>query len=346
VPIMNAMASGGWCPVHDRVVPGRRKTCPDCGTPLVAMPQKAKAEPGPIRPEAELVDESAPAETTVENDPQLLRFGTPALAAIVTGIIAVSFLAGVAIPRHSSSKPPASNAPLTKSDVAVNLTRVGAGVRLRLESFSQRGATVILRVAVPDDPRIDTGLIQGVTVAFSERNVELARVPMPTRATPDGFIAAVGVPDLAHAHIDSVRLTAMTVGLPGPPGGVSGRIDADLHGVWPGSTRAAPKARYYGKTVGLPDGRKVRLNAIVGWPDHLEARLDMIGQRFNWDYNESYTLAPLPNGPVTGRVQSQDGTASTRYVSFTGLDPKADSIVLIINVTDFTINGDWTWPVK
>ena len=343
------MASGGWCPVHDRVVPGRRKTCPDCGTPLIAMPAKEKPAPGPIRPvietEPPAAAETAETETTVESDPQLLRFGTPAIAAIVTGIIVVSFLAGVAIPRHSAKRA-APAGPLTKTDQAVNLTRVGAGVRLRLQSFSQRGATVILRVAVPNDPRIDTGLIQGVTVAFSERNVELARVPMPTRATPEGFIAAVGVPDLARAHVDSVRITAMTIGVPKQPGGGSGAlIGVDLLGVWPVPRGGAPRLKRYGTSATLDDGRTVRLDSIVAWSDHLEARIEVRGQPFNWDYNETYGIAFGGIGGASGKVDPQVSTASTRYVDFVDIQSASRRAGLQINVTDFTVNGDWTWPV-
>ena len=316
------------------------------------MPSKERAPQGPIRPVAENEAESGQAETTVEttveNDRKPVTFGTPAIAAIVTGIVLASFLAGLAIPRHARTKRAASGVPLVRNDVAVNLTRVGAGVRLRLESFSQRGATLILRVAVPDDPRIDTGLIQGVTVAFSERRVELARVLMPTRATPEGFIAAAGVPDLAHAHIDSVRITAMTVGLPAASGGGSGgMIGFDLSGVWPVNVTSAPRTKRVGASVKLDDGRTVRLDALVAWPDHIEARLEVHGQPFNWDYNETYGLAfEGLSGGVGGKVDPQVAGAGVRYIDFQDIahDVKG-GVGLQINVSDFTINGDWTWDL-
>ena len=335
--------------MHDRVVSGRRKTCPDCGTPLIAIPKEG-SKPGPIRPEADVEIEAgsvAAVETTVENDPKILRLGTPALAAIVTGIILVSFLMGLAIPRGSSkARAGLSTTPPTKTDIAVNLTRIGAGVRLRLESFSQRGATVVLRVAVPDDPRIDTGLIQGITVAFSQDHVELARIPMPTRATPEGFIAAAGVPDLAHAHIDSVRIAALTVGLAAPLGGASGgMIGLDLAGVWPVPKGKGPLLKRVGTTVKLDDGRTVRVDSLVGWPDHLEARLEVHGQPFNWDYNETYGLAFDGFGGATGKVDSQAPTGITRYVNFVDINHATRRAGLQINVTDFTVNGDWIWPL-
>jgi hypothetical protein len=345
------MRTAGWCPVHDKVYRARDGRCPECGTPLVAV---AKQEPavGPIRPQADVepdvepdVDGSTPEAGSSPSQPQMMRFGAGALAAIVTGIILILFLAGLAIPRDRARRAVAPNTPPTRADVAVNVTRIGAGVRLRLESFTQRGATVVLRVGVPSDPRIDTGLIQGVTVAFSDHNVEIARVPMPTRASAEGFIAAVGVPDLAHAHITSVRITAMTVGL-GAPGSASGGIlGVDLNGVWPVKPGSAPRIKRVGTSMKLDDGRTVRLDALVGWPDHIEARLEVRGQAFNWDYDETYGLAFDGFGGATGKVDAQAPGGATRYIDFVEIDHPTRHAGLQINVTDFTVNGDWTWKL-
>jgi hypothetical protein len=350
----------GWCPVHDRIVESRDDRCPECKTPLVDLTASPRAREESRfvveeeEPEPETVSPAPATETSLWPEipvPQrfsrdAITIGPGVIAAIVAGAVLAAFLLGFAIPRSRGVDPSAQATPRMRNDRLVRVERSGAGVRLRLERFTQRGGRVVLRVTVPDQPGIDIGRITGILAAPVVSNgLVLEPQPLDVRTTVSGFVAEGALsprPDLA---ITGVRILSLDV-----LGRGSGRTTLELSRVW-GEQRRGPIAieRSVGFTV---SDRSMRVVGLVGWPDHLEVQV-----RYNatvgWTYTDQFTIVPPASRPATGEVTRDVDEGAARLITYgfaeCGTVPEnclprgLERVVLEVEPQGASIQGNWSW---
>lgn len=359
----------GWCPVHDRIVEGRDGTCPECGTPLVDLTARPRheaearlvVEQEAPEPEPEPIAVEIPPATETSLWPEIalpqrlfgretITIGPVAIATVVVGAVLAAFLLGLAIPRSRGTKTEAVATPQMRADRRLGLDRTGAGVRLKLERFSQRGTRVVLRVTVPDQPGVDIGLITGATVAPEVAGgTVIDAVPLEVRTTVTGFIAEGSLLERPDVPIVGVRILALDVTIHG-----SGRARLDLSRVW-GRARRGPIASDRRADVRL-SGRTARVVGLVGWPDHLEIRIENRSGHPEWTYGDQYRMAAGEAEPTDGEVISvlpATGGGSLLTISFNDCDALGERCLprgispatLIIEPQTATIQGDWRWQV-
>lgn len=352
----------GWCPVHDRVVESRGGTCPECGTPLVDLTARPRdeeelrlvveEEPGP-----EPVAAEPPAATETALWPEIalpqrlfgrdtIAIGPIAIAAIVSGAILAAFLLGLAIPRSRSATPSAEPTPQRRGDRLVRIERSGAGVRLRLERFTQRGKRVVLRVTVPDQPGVEIGRITGVIAAPVVSNgLVLEPAPLDVRTTVSGFIAEGAITPRSDLAVIGIRILRLDV-----LGRGSGRTALDLSRVW-GDEHGGPIASDHFVSLTVND-RRMRVVGMVGWPDHLEVQIRYAATP-NWMYQDQLTIVPPQAAPATGEElrQVDEGLARLVTYGFSECGPVPENclprglsrVVLEVEPQAATIDGNWSW---
>jgi len=328
----------GWCPVHDRVVKASDGLCPDCGTPLVTLPGK---RPGPKRVIVE--DEPAPqpgvSQTTDDppiEPPKGVELGPAALAAIVTGIVLIAFFSGISVSRNRPK--PAANTPIPQSrqDYAVRGSRDGAGVSLKLDSFTQRGRRVVIRVSVPPNQTISSGRIGRaeieLLVAGGSRN---AIVELPTRSTVTGFIIDGDVLERPDVPVYGMKINSITLT------DVAGKmIPVDVSGVWkPSVTRPRAVAMNESARIGF---RTFKLAGLVGWSDRIEARFELGGERPGWRFDDAFSLIIGGQSTLHGTIVPSD-RQGVLHVVFEGPGEGRSDGVILVRHENLTIVGDWLW---
>jgi len=338
----------GWCPIHDRVVDAPGAACPDCGTTLVPL-AKDQHPPGPIVivREEHPADEVAPSKAPepVPRDPHQEPEDSPAPAEVGPAIIATAaalivvgaFFLGAVVMRGRSPAPAAT--PKARGDYSVGIKRTGAGVVLRLDSFSQRGRDVVLHVSVPPQPGVDIGSItSAVVIPLTANGEPVGRFTLDLRTTTTGFIAAGRALNDARTPVTGIEIMTITqhVG-----GGVD--VPLDLSGVWPASTGSAPRAKRVDVGEAAGDGRRFRLTGLVGWADRLEARFDVSGERQGWVYDERYAIIVAQDPPVDGTLFPDASGSTVRQVAFFGIKRSGGPALIRIAVEDLTIAGRWRW---
>ena len=257
-------------------------------------------------------------------------------------IVIGAFFLGVVIARATGRpRPDATARPQARGDYTAGVPRTGAGVTLRLDSFSQRGKDVVVRVTVPPQPGVDIGAIKSVVVVPLSANGEgIAKVPLDVRSTTSGFIVAGQVVDDPATPVTGIEIMTLTQAMT-PTGDL---LPVDLTKVWPVGPGGAPKAAAARAPARYSDGRTFTLTGLVGWPDRVEAGLVVQGDRTGWSYGEDFSLVFQGEAPVGGTlIQETRPAPGTRHVVFQGLSPSAKSAAIRIIVRSATIEGHWRW---
>lgn len=343
----------GWCPRHDKMFEAADGVCPECGTALVDV-GRARSEPRIVVPDDEPpaevvatieVGERQPAERSGDS----FRIGTPMLAGVVAAIVLAAFLVGLAFPRSRGAKTVPTARPTARAEFRVGREFTASGVRLRLESVSQRGRRIVLRVTVPNQPSIDIGRIRGVAVASEvARGSVLEEASLEVRTTIAGFIAEGPVFERDDLLITGIRIVQLEMTADG-----RGRGMLDLSSVWP-DEREGPLASARAVRIQQLPGRTMRVVGLVGWPDHLEVQFEERGVPEGWTHADTFTI--LTGGaPAAGEVirdRSQDRIRFTT-VSFQACGEPAfqcvprglSRVTLVVDAASTTIAGRWAWEL-
>ncbi len=343
----------GWCPRDDRLFDSADGMCPECGAALIDVAAgRARDESPVVVPESEsppAVIEPMPAvESPAKHvaSGESFRIGTPALAALVTGIVLVAFLFGLAFPRSQGAKTPSTPTPQVRADYHVGRERTDAGIRLRLDGFAQRGRRVVLRVTVPDQPAIDIGRIATVTVAPEvSGGLVLGETTLEVRHTVSGFIAHGSVLEKDDVAIRGIRILRVDLTAYG-----RGRANLDLSRVW-GDRPRGPIASDRAAGISFA-GRNMRVVGLVGWPDRLEIEVEERGLAEGWSRSDIFRI--LPGGaPADGEIvgESVDGPRRLTTVSFQACREPAfqcvprgvSRVTLIVDPSSTIIAGRWSW---
>ena len=345
----------GWCPRHDKMFEASDGRCPECGTALVDVGARSMRGERIIVTEDDAPPEIAEQATIVEavekevSRADTFRLSTPMLAGVVAAIVLAAFLVGLAFPRSRGAKTAATPRPTARAEFRVGRDYTAGGVRLRLESLSQRGRRVVLRVTVPDQPAIDIGRITGVNVAPEVAGGSvLEEVSLEARTTISGFIADGPVFERDDVVITGIRIVQLEMTADG-----RGRAAIDLSSVWPDDP-AGPLASARAVVVQQLDGRSMRAVGLVGWRDHLEVQLEERGVPEGWIRNDKFTI--LTGGaPADGEVigGGSEGRIHFTTVSFQACGQPAfqcvprglSRVTLVIDPETTTIAGRWTWEL-
>ena len=338
----------GWCPVHDRVFETQNGDCPECGTALVPVDEERPAvETVPVV----LADDDAPTAASAteehaaeEPSPSSWITRPSTLAAVVVAAILAAFLIGLDAAGPDLPQTPRFGTPEATAEISVGrFSRGVAGVSLRLESFSQRGRRVVMRVSVPPDEPIQTGSLQTAQVQFFTPGGGSAGVAtqLPVRPTTTGFIidgVALERPDItvAAAQIDSLTFSTPD----------EQQILIDLDGVWPTNEAAAPRTRRFDVSSRL--GRRTfTLQSLVGWPDRIEARFRVLGDRPGWVYDDDFALLIGNVARMQGMIAATfDKTPGVVHVSFAGPPrTRTGPPRILIDHDSLTITGIWRWEL-
>jgi hypothetical protein len=339
------MSARGWCPVDDRVYEGTDGVCPDCGTALVSLAEGKKRtrslvvfdeSANDVDPEPIAVETGATRPRAAEEEP--VRVGVAAIAAAAAVVVVGAFFLGVAVTRGSRTDRPEAGAPRAREDYQVGSIQSGAGVKLRLDSFSQRGRDIVARVTVPPQRGIEIGEISSILVIpLTARTEGVGQAPLDVRTTSTGFIAAGRVVRDAGTPVTGLEIVSMTQNV-SPIGGL---LPVDVSAIWPIASGGSPKATGAHGTAGFSDGRSFRLTGLVGWPDRIEAELTVSRDPAGWVYDERFSMLFELQGRFPGRLV--DSPAGIRHVIFDRVPRSASSGGLEILVRGVTITGHWRW---
>lgn len=335
----------GWCPVHDRVFETPDGDCPECGTALVVLEEESpRTEPEavPVVQAGERPHAVTPQPENPESSSWLLRPSTLAVAVVVA--ILGAFLVGLDAAGPNAPQTPRFGTPEARAEMSVGrLNRGVAGVALRLESFSQRGRRIVMRVTVPPDEPIATGSLQTAQVEFFTPGGGSAGVAaqLPVRPTITGFIVdgvALERPDIvvAAAQIDSLTFSTPA----------EQQLPVDLDGVWPPAGSVEPRAKRLSRSTRLGD-RTFTLQSLVGWPDRLEARFQVRGDRPGWAFDDDFALLIGNVARMQGTIAPTfDKTPGLVHVTFDRPPPtRTGPARILLDHDSLTITGIWRWEL-
>jgi hypothetical protein len=263
---------------------------------------------------------------------------------VVVVAILGAFLVGLDAAGPNLPQTPRFGTPEALAELNVGrLNRGVAGVELRLESFSQRGRRVVMRVTVSPDAPIATGSLQTAQVEFFTPGGGSAGVAaqLPVRPTITGFIVdgvALDRPDItvAAAQIDSLTFSTPA----------EHQLPVDLDGIWPPGGSVEPRAKPQDRSTRLGD-RTFTLQSLVGWPDRLEARFQVRGDRTGWVFDDDFAL-------LIGNVARMQGTIASTFDKTPGLvhvtfarppRERTGSPRILIDHDSLTISGIWRWDL-
>lgn len=313
----------GWCPIHDRVYEGDDGLCPRCGTALVAD-DAPTGQPIVIDPASEMGGGERAPEPSRPNGPR--RTST---VAGVAGAIVIAFVAGLAFPDQAQDESKGAKAAEVAADLNIGITRNGAGVPLRLESFTQRGRQVVARVSVPADSELRLGDLRSATVAFRTGAGEIFE-QMPVRPTVSGFILDGVVMSRAEIAVLGIRIDTLDL-----VGSGTAQTALDLNGVWPANTANQPRARAASGTLRPVPGLRFTVKGLIGWADRLDVGMAVSNAHPEWFHDVDWLL-------VSGsrRVHSDDGR---ELLTFLGVPEEFRRVRLIVSVRAVTVSGRWEW---
>lgn len=326
----------GWCPVHDKVYEADDGLCPRCGTALVA-------------------DEDAPSYTVVvapdgttaeaEQNADQVRPAAPvsrrrvANAVSVVAAVVIAFVAGLAFPQSAKKDAERFTSPReAHADRTIGVIARSGGVALRLESFSQRGEFVVLRLTVPPVEGLDLGKLQDAGVSFFDASGgSIGGEELTVRTTPSGFILEGSVLTLRDKHVSAVGIDYLSLGASG-----EAESSLDLRGAWPASVETQPRARTAKGRLAPEEGPAYTITGLVGWVDHLEIGLGGPKEWPSWQYAAEFELV---SGNDAARPATLEGGPATYAVRFYGVPKDWRRATLRLRVTGLSIPGPWSWKL-
>jgi hypothetical protein len=336
----------GWCPVHDRVFETPDGDCPECGTRLVAVEEERPG--GEIERVAVVVPEQPSVPSPAAKEPGSSRvpdwvMRPSTLIVVVVFAIVGAFLIGLDASGRKAIQTPRFGVPNAVQELNVGrFSRGVAGVDLRLESFSQRGRRIVMRVTVPPETGIPTGSIQSARVEFFGPGGSSAGIAadLPVRVTLSGFIIDGSALERADIPVVAAQIDALTLSAP-----AEGLMKVTLSGVWPPDGHESPRVKTINRSLRL-GSRRFTLTSLVGWPDRIEARLQVTGERPEWNYDDEFAL-------VIGNIERRPGSIVTTFeenaglvhVVFDGPRRLGEQPGIIIDHSHLEIAGQWRWEL-
>jgi len=336
----------GWCPVHDRVVDAPDGDCPECGTALVPVDDEER-EPTIVpvaAPEDEPVVEPIAA---TETSPEASRWawGTqPAtLATVVVGAILAAFLIGLDAGAPNVPDSSRFRTPNASSDLSVNrVDRGQVGIALRLDSFTQRGRRIVMRVSVSSTEPIPIGNLQTAQVEFFGAGGTSTGVmtSLPVRVTTTGFIVDGVALETAAIPVAAVQIDSLTFSAPD-----EGRMPLDLSGIWPPDRNGSPRTKRSSTSMKLGQ-RTFIVRSLVSWLDRIEVRIEVRGAKESWNYDDDFSL-------VIGNIERRSGRViptgeehpNIVHVVFDAPRRLGEKPGIIIDHNHLELVGGWRWDV-
>lgn len=340
------MSAEGWCPKHDKVFESKTGVCPECGTKLVAL---GAATPSADSHE-EIVSQEAPgAESRTSG---VLTPEGPAPVArvwftrgIVAAAIAGAFALGLVFP-NTDSEPAASTTsePVERVLRPAKLVARDEGA-LRLDRVIQNGKELFAEFAVFQGFGA-AGSIEGVSIDVTTLGRGGARssfsVPDVKVATsPSGFTIS-GTLEVADEAVVEIRVASVQV-----VGDEQPSWNLDISNIWPAGNAEPKVLRPTGSTRSVGAG-SVRLTALLGWSDRLEAVFELRGVGTT-DDDLRYRLAGLEivprRGPAVSADEEQQVSPSQVIVRFSRVPESAGTIELRATRVLIFMNGPWTYTL-
>lgn len=314
----------GWCPVHDRTYEAGDGLCPRCGTPLVTDDIPSDGATVIVR-----ADEP---ETQIGSTPERPPSRRPSTTVI--GIaVAVAFVAGLAFPDAKPGTGEPSVAPRDAVvDLNVGVTRNSASISLRLESFTQRGRNVVARISVGSTEEADLGRLRSASVRFNLAGGGEISDVVAVRSTITGFIIEGQLLPSASTPVIGVRIDSLGFGY-----AAGDDTPIDLSGVWPATRTNQPRSDKAKGKLEL-DGLGFHLLGTVGWVDHVDVGLSIIGARPGWDYQTRYEL--VSDAIYEGLAQ---GTPDSVTVRFDSLPSGKRRWSFRVSLGMASAIGPWEW---
>jgi len=324
----------GWCPIHDRVFEAKDGLCPKCGTALVADEERDDRPEFVITTDAD-VEEQPKAEAPAWDRKRSTLIG-------ISAAVVVAFVAGLAFPDSRSNEPATIAARDVVADLNVGVVRRQFDIRLRLESFSQRGRSVIARISVEEGSNVALGELNGVVVTFTLAGGGELPVQVAPRTTISGFIVEGTLLNRGDIAVIGMRIDELQFG-----SGVGTDAPIDISGAWPATARNQPRTVRTDVSIHPGDGRAIRVNGIVGWTDRLELGVSITGARPGYRYGTRWELV---SGAIHEGIPNDSGAISERErsatVRFEDLPRRIDGRWSVrVAVDRILAEGPWDWSL-
>jgi hypothetical protein len=316
----------GWCPVHDRTYEADDGLCPRCGTALVTDDVPSD--------DATVIVRANEPETQSGPTPERPPSRRPITTVIgIAAAVVVAFVAGLAFPDAETAGDRTIASPRDAAvDLNVGVTRSSASFSLRLESFTQRGHNVVARISVGSADDVDLGKLRSASVWFVLAGGGEISDEVAVRSTITGFIIEGRLLPSATAPVIGVRIDSLGFGY-----AAGDDIPIDLSGVWPATRANQPRSDKATGKLEL-DGLGFDLRGIVGWVDHVDVGLSIIGARPGWDYGTRYEL--VSDAIYEGFAQ---GTPGSVIVRFDSLPSGKRRWSFRVSLGSASAVGPWEW---
>lgn len=343
---MKALATG-WCPRHDRIYE-RADRCPECGTALVPVGAARPAARPEEHQEVLDVDEPEPAVVAPVRSPWRPR------VAVAAAIVA-AFILGLVFPRgdrQAATGDLGPAGPRERSPVTAISDIAGSGT-IELVSLRQTGEQVnasFRALAGFPDPTLIEDAAVGVVVATKDSSgTPFGLSDVRLAADSDGF-RITGRID-APGDIVELRILSIQVRVEHAP-----EWRADVSSIWPAGKAEPRVLRVTDQSSAIADGT-VRLIALLGWSDRLEAVFELRGagglpgNRSQIGGLEMLVTPPRAHRSRIGGVsitasrtdQISAGQLLARFEAVPG-----DAGVVIIRATRLLVftEGPWVWRLR
>jgi hypothetical protein len=327
----------GWCPVHDRVFEAPDGDCPECGTALVAIDEEERDPTivpvvGPVQ--EPVIENSDPA---TSDEPSRWAWVTqPA----TLGAFLIGLDAGAPNGSDGPHSQPAIMSSPARSDVALGRVSRGADIGLRLESFSQRGNRIVMRVAVSPNEPIPIGSLQTAQVEFFGEGGRSTGVmtSLPIRVTTTGFIVDGVVLERADIPVVAAQIDSLTFSVPAET-----LMPLNLSGVWPPDPNGGPRIKQLSTSVKVGQ-RTFILRSLVSWLDRIEARVQIRGTKEHWDFDDEFSLVIGNIERRSGQpIQTTENQPNILHVVFDAPRRLGEKPGIIIDHNHLEISGFWRW---
>ena len=341
---MRTIASG-WCPKHDDVYPNAER-CPRCGTTLVPVEPPAKTR---AREDLHvLVDGATDEPLPVASRPR--RWKT---SLAISGALVAAFLLGLTLPGGEHE-------PVPEAEPPARFERSLIGETTR----APNGAVTLVELGRDDDRVVavfrtgegfDTSaLVQGAAMEVTTRAQDgrESRFSLSeARVTPG--VGGFGVTGRLEepGTITEVRISSIQVQARQTP-----EWSANISSMWPVRRATEPQvARVRQPARAVVEG-SVRLTALLGWSDRLEAVFELRGlDGLEGNRSQIVGVELLTSAPgegtgtnVHGRSvmasDTEQASAGQMIARFESVPDDAGTLVIRAYVVDF-IGGPWVWTL-